>query len=80
MDSSSIQEIGNGGGRLVRHQHAGCYCLEGVRMREMYMNGRQDYARFYARSHDSAARLIALLSPYLFWGLVGCITGAIMLL
>ena len=49
-------------------------------MREMYMNGRQDYARFYARSHDSAARLIALLSPYLFWGLVGCITGAIMLL
>ena len=43
-------------------------------MRETYMNGRQDYARYYARSHDSAARLIALLSPYLFWALVGCIS------
>jgi hypothetical protein len=44
------------------------------------MNGRQDHARYYARSHDSAARIIALLSPYLFWILVGGIAGGIMLL
>lgn len=44
------------------------------------MNGRQQYARYYARSHDSAPRIIALLSPYLFWLLVGVIAGGIMLI
>lgn len=44
------------------------------------MNGRQQYARYYSRSHDSVPRIIALLSPYLFWLVVGAITGGIMLM
>lgn len=41
------------------------------------MNG---HGERYERSHDNVARVIAFLSPYLFWGLVGCIVGGIMLL
>ena len=46
-------------------------------MREMSMNGQGER---YQRSHDNVARVVAYLSPYLFWGVVGAIVGALMLL
>ena len=34
----------------------------------------------YAHSNETAARMIAYLSPYLFWGTVGLICASIWLL
>ena len=46
-----------------------------VRMREMYMNAQEEpYA------NETIARLIAYLSPYLFWGMVGVICASVWLL
>jgi hypothetical protein len=44
-------------------------------MREMSMNGPQER---YDRSYDAAAKVIAFLGPYLFWGTVGAIVAGIM--
>jgi len=33
----------------------------------------------YERSQDNAARLIAFLSPYLFWGTLGALLGIFLL-
>ncbi len=44
---------------------------------EMSMNGQEER---YVRSNDTAARVIAYLSPYLFWAVMGAIVGGIMLL
>ena len=45
------------------------------------MNGHDDNgAAAYSRANDNVARLIAYLSPYLFWGAVGVITAGIFLL
>jgi hypothetical protein len=45
------------------------------------MNGHDDNsAVVYSRANDNAARLIAYLSPYLFWGAVGAIVTGIFLL
>jgi len=53
----------------------------GVRMREPSMNGQKDEASIvYSRADDTAARLVAYLSPYLFWGTVGVIVSGIFLL
>lgn len=46
-------------------------------MREMSMNGHE---QSYIRSNETAARVVAYLSPYLFWGVLGAIVGAIWLL
>lgn len=43
----------------------------------MYMNGQEDS---HAHSSETVARLIAYLSPYLFWGTVGVICVSIWLL
>ena len=40
------------------------------------MNGPQQR---YERSDDTAAKLIAFLSPYLFWAMVGAIAAGIVL-
>ena len=48
-----------------------------VRMRETYMNGPNEQ---YDRSHDAAAKVIAYLSPYLFWATLGAIVAGIVLL
>ncbi len=34
----------------------------------------------YERSQDNAARLIAFLSPYLFWGALGALIGIMVLI
>ncbi len=44
---------------------------------EMSMNGQEER---YVRSNDTAARVIAYLSPYLFWAVMGAIVGGILLL
>jgi hypothetical protein len=45
------------------------------------MNGHDDQsAMVYSRANDNAARVIAYLSPFLFWGTVGVITTGIFLL
>jgi hypothetical protein len=41
------------------------------------MNGPQER---YDRSNDTAAKMIAFLSPYLFWVTIGSIAAAILLL
>ena len=41
------------------------------------MNGPQER---YDRSDDTAAKVIAFLSPYLFWATVGAIAAGILLL
>ena len=41
------------------------------------MNGHQER---YERSHDAVAKIVAYLSPYLFWGTVGAIVSGIVLL
>ena len=46
-------------------------------MREMSMNGQEERT---VRANDTAARVIAYLSPYLFWATVGAIVGGILLL
>ena len=45
-------------------------------MREMSMNGHD---QSYVRSNETAARMVAYLSPYLFWGMVSVIAGGIWL-
>jgi len=49
-------------------------------MRETYMNGHDEDAVAYSRANDNAARVIAYFGPYLFWGAVGVIASAILLL
>lgn len=49
----------------------------GVCMWERSMNGQEERAD---RANDTAARVIAYLSPYLFWAMVGAIVGGILLL
>ena len=45
------------------------------------MNGHYEQpAVAYSRTNDNAARVIAYLSPYLFWGTVGAIATGIFLL
>jgi hypothetical protein len=45
------------------------------------MNGRDENATVvYSRADDNAARYIAYLGPYLFWGAVGVIASGIFLL
>ena len=45
------------------------------------MNGHEDNAAAaYSRSNDNVARMIAYLSPYLFWGTVSVITAGIFVL
>lgn len=45
------------------------------------MNGRDDNATvIYDPADDNAARVIAYLGPYLFWGTVGVISSGILLL
>ena len=44
---------------------------------ERSMNGQEERAD---RANDTAARVIAYLSPYLFWAMVGAIVGGILLL
>lgn len=46
-------------------------------MWERSMNGQEERAD---RANDTAARVIAYLSPYLFWAMVGAIVGGILLL
>jgi len=41
------------------------------------MNGHDER---YDRSQDAVAKVIAFLSPYLFWGAVGAIVGVIVLI
>lgn len=41
------------------------------------MNGHEER---YSRSNDAVARVIAFLSPYLFWGTLGVIVGVIVLI
>lgn len=41
------------------------------------MNGPQER---YDRSQDAAAKVVAFLSPYLFWAMVGAIAAGIVLL
>jgi len=43
----------------------------------MSMNGPPER---YERSHDAAAKLVAFLSPYLFWATVGAIVAGMVLL
>ena len=43
----------------------------------MYMNGHEER---FVHSNETAARMIAYLSPYLFWGTVGVICVSIWLL
>jgi hypothetical protein len=40
------------------------------------MNGHEER---YDRSQDNTAKLIAFLSPYLFWGTVGALLGIFVL-
>jgi hypothetical protein len=45
------------------------------------MNGPDDnHVAAYGRANDNAARLIAYLSPFLFWGTVGMLATGIFLL
>lgn len=44
---------------------------------ERSMNGQEERTD---RANDTAARVIAYLSPYLFWAVVGAIVGGIVLL
>jgi hypothetical protein len=45
------------------------------------MNGHDDNSALAcSRANETAARVIAYLSPYLFWGAVGVITTGIVLL
>ncbi len=45
------------------------------------MNGHDDNpALYHSRASDNAARVIAYLSPYLFWSAVSVITAGIFLL
>lgn len=45
------------------------------------MNGHDEGSTAaYSRSNDTAARVIAYLSPYLFWGTVGMIATGILML
>lgn len=45
------------------------------------MNGREEQSAVaYSRANDNVARVIAYLSPYLFWGAVGVIAGGILLM
>ena len=46
-------------------------------MREKYMKGPEER---YEHSHDAVAKVIAFLSPYLFWLTMGAILGGIMFL
>jgi hypothetical protein len=41
------------------------------------MNGHEER---YSRSHDAVAKVIAFLSPYLFWGTLGALVGVILLI
>ncbi len=41
------------------------------------MNGQEERTD---RANDTAARVIAYLSPYLFWAMVGAVVGGIVLL
>ena len=45
-------------------------------MREMSMNGHE---QAFVSSNERVARLVAYLSPYLFWGTVSIIAGGIWL-
>jgi len=45
-------------------------------MREMSMNGHEQSC---IQSNETAARVVAYLSPYLFWGVLGLIGGGIWL-
>lgn len=51
-------------------------------MREMSVNGyKQTVASEPCmRANENAARLVAYLGPYLFWGVVATISGGILLL
>lgn len=45
------------------------------------MNGHEDIpAVAYSRANDNAARVVAYLSPYLFWGTVGMLATGIFML
>jgi hypothetical protein len=45
------------------------------------MNGHDDNSGLsFSPANDNAARVIAYLSPFLFWGAVGMITTGILLL
>lgn len=45
------------------------------------MNGHEENpAVAYSRANDNAARVIAYLSPYLFWGTVSMIAAGIFML
>lgn len=51
-------------------------------MREISVNGYKEtgFGEPCVRANESAARVVAYLGPYLFWGLVTTILGGILLL
>jgi hypothetical protein len=49
-------------------------------MREVSMTGYENgYEQSIVSSNETAARAVAYLSGYLFWGMVGVISGGILL-
>ncbi len=51
-------------------------------MRESSMNGHRNagVSESYMRANENAARVVAYLGPYLFWGIVATIVTGVMLL